>query len=220
MSVASFDLSEIMEEAFERAGVEIRSGYDLRKARRCFNLLTLEWANRGFNLWTVEENTTSLVAGTASYTFSSDTVDLIDHVLRDNGSDYRITRIKLSEYASKNDKDMEGRPSQVYVQRLASSTIATLWPVPSSSSYELISWNLIAIDALASGNGSGTSPDIPARFIPALTSGLAFHVAQSYAESAPRIPFLQSEYDRQWELAAGEDRDRSTVRLVPGISRF
>lgn len=218
MAVASFDIAEIFEEAFERAGVEIRSGYDLRKARRCFNLLTLEWANRGFNLWTIEQSTTSLVASTASYSFDSATIDLIDFVLRDGDTDYRMNRIKLSEYSSKSDKTMEGRPTQVYVQRLASSLSATLWPVPDDS-YTLVYWRLKAIDGLSSGVGDGTSPGIPARFIPAMASGIAYHVAQSYMESQSRVPFLQSEYERQWELAAGEDRERATIRLVPGVSR-
>lgn len=219
MAVASFDIAEIFEEAFERAGVEIRSGYDLRKARRCFNLLTLEWSNRGFNLWTIEQGTTALVAATATYSYDSNTVDMIDYVLRDGDTDYRMNRIKLSEYSGKSDKTLPGRPSQIYIQRLATTTEVTLWPVPDQA-YTLVHWRLMAIDALSSGVGSGTSPDIPARFIPALASGMSYHVAQSYMESQSRVPFLQSEYERQWELAAGEDRDRSSIRLVPGISRI
>jgi hypothetical protein len=218
MSVASFDLSEIFEEAFERAGMEMRGGYDVKKARRCFNMLTTEWANMGYNLWTVEQGTTAVVAGTATYTLDADTIDIIEHYIRDSNSrDYQLARIKLNEYASKVDKTLttRGRPTQIFVQRLAATTPVILWPTPDAS-YTLVYWRLAAIDALSSGVGSGTSPDIPPRFVPAITLGLAFHLAQSYNESSGRIPFLQQEYGRQFDMAAGEDRDRTSVRLIPG----
>ena len=217
-TVASFDLAEIFEEAFERAGLEMRGGYDIKKARRCFNMLTTEWANMGFNLWTLEQGTTAVTAGTATYTLDADTIDILEHYLRDSNSrDFQLQRIKLNEYASKVDKSTgnRGRPTQIFVQRLKASTPVTLWPTPASD-YTLVYWRLSAIDSLSSGVGSGTSPDIPPRFVPAITLGLAFHLAQSYNESSGRIPFLQAEYGRQFDLASGEDRDRTSVRLIPG----
>lgn len=216
MSLVSLDISEIFEEAFERAGLEVRSGYDLKKARRSFNILTHEWANRGLNLWTIEEGTTAITAGDNTYSLDTDTIDILQAVVRDSNSrDYNITRIKLSEWATKYDKTLTGMPSQMWVTRSASTTDITLWPVPDDS-YTLVWWRLRYLDGLSSGGGDGTSPDIPPRFIPAIIAGLAYHVAQSYGEAAGRIPFLQSEYERQFDLAAGEDRERASVRLVPG----
>jgi hypothetical protein len=218
VAVASFDLAEIFEEAFERAGLEMRGGYDVKKARRCFNMLTTEWANMGYNLWTVEQGTTSLTAGTHTYSLDADTIDIIEHYIRDSGSkDYQLSRIKLNEYASKVDKTTAntGRPTQIFIQRLVASTSVIVWPTPDTA-YTLVYWRLAYIDALSSGLGSGTSADIPPRFIPAIIMGLAFHLAQSYNESSGRIPFLQQEYGRQFDMAAGEDRDRTSVRLIPG----
>ena len=216
MSAYSIDISEIFEEAFERAGLEIRSGYDLRKARRCFNILTTEWANRGLNMWTIEEGTTAITSGDNTYSLDSDTIDVLEMTLRNSsGKDSTINRIKLSEWSSKYDKTLTGTPTQAYIARTPTTTDITLWPVPDAS-YTLVWWRLRYMDSVSSGGGVGTSPDIPPRFIPAIISGLAYHVAQSYGESAERIPFLQGEYERQFDLAAGEDRERASVRLVPG----
>ena len=216
MSVQAIDISEIFEEAFERAGLEIRSGYDLKKARRCFNILTTEWANRGLNMWTIDTGTSVVATGDNSIPLDSDTIDVLEMVLRDSsGKDSTITRIKLSEWASKYDKNLTGVPTQAIVSRKAATTIVTLWPVPDAD-YTLVWWRLRYMDGLSSGGGDGTSADMPPRFIPAIIAGLAYHVAQSYGESAQRIPFLQGEYERQFDLAAGEDRERASVRLVPG----
>lgn len=216
MSVTSLDLSEIFEEAFERCGLEIRSGYDLKKARRCFNILTTEWANRGLNMWTIQEGTTAIIAGDNTYSLDTDTIDVLEMVIRDSsGNDSTISRIKLSDWASKYDKTLTGTPTQAYISRSKTTTDVTIWPVPDAA-YTLVWWRLRYMDGLSTGGGDGTSPDIPPRFVPAIIAGLAYHVAQSYGESAQRIPFLQGEYERQFDLAAGEDRERASVRLVPG----
>ena len=123
---ASFniDLSEIVEEAFERAGSELRTGYDLRTAKRSLNLLFADWANRGVNMWTFEQNVITLVQGQPTYALPDDTVDLLDHVIRTNANvasnqaDLTITRISVSTYATLPNKLTQGRPIQVWVQRL------------------------------------------------------------------------------------------------------
>ena len=130
MAVVVPDLSELFEEAYERAGLEMRSGYDLKTIRRSLNILTLEWQNRGLNLFTIEAGTQSLTAGTATYTLPSDTIDLIEHQLRTGSGtsqiDTAIERISVSTYAQQTNKNTQGRPTQIYVQRLATETKVTL----------------------------------------------------------------------------------------------
>ena len=131
--VAAFnlDLSEIVEEAFERAGSELRTGYDLRTARRSLNLLFADWANRGVNMWTFEQNTINLVTGQPTYALPDDTVDILDHVIRtqanqpSNQADLTITRISVSTYATIPNKLTTGRPIQVWIQRLTANSSLT-----------------------------------------------------------------------------------------------
>jgi hypothetical protein len=225
---SSFDLqlTDLFEDAYERVGIEMRSGYDFRTARRSLNLLTTEWANRGINLWTVESGTIALVAGTATYNLPVDTIDLIEHVIRQNpGSsstqvDINISRISVSTYSTIPNKLNTGRPIQVYVNRQSGATTPTgiqyptitVWPVPSDNSYTFVYWRLRRIQD--AGNGDGTA-DIPYRFLPALTAGLAYQIAMKKPEAAGRIQMLQAEYERQWDLASSEDREKAPVRFVP-----
>lgn len=213
------DLPELFEEAFERAGLEMRSGYDLKTARRSLNLLTLEWANRGLNLFTVESGTVTLVPGTATYTLPEGTIDLIEHQLRTGSGtsqqDTFLMRISVSTYAQQTNKALQARPTQVYVDRGATSTTVTLWPVPdSSATYTLVYYRLKYIDGLASGLGGDTT-SVPPRFVPALVAGLAYYIAGKKPEAEARIPRLQAEYEAQFDRAAGEDRDRASVMLTP-----
>lgn len=216
MAVVVPDLSEIFEEAFERNGLEMRSGYDLRTARRSLNILTLEWQNRGLNLFTIESGTLSITAGTATYTLPSDTIDIIEHQVRTgtgtNQTDTNLERVSVSTYAQQSNKNTQGRPTQIYVQRLSTETKITLWPVPDSTqTYTLAYYRLKGIDGLASG--VGTTASIPPRFIPALVSGLAFYISQKRNPQAAQL--LKQEYEYQFDLAAGEDEERASVMFVP-----
>jgi len=209
------DLSELFEEAFERAGLEMRSGYDLKTIRRSLNLLSLEWANRGLNLFTIEAGTIPLTAGTASYEMPVDTIDLIEHQLRTGQQDTFLERISVSTYAQQSNKAMIARPTQIYVNRGATGTTVTLWPVPDSTqTYTLVYYRLKYIEGLASGLG-GDVTSIPPRFVPALVAGLAYYIAGKRPQAEGRIPRLQAEYEAQFDRAAGEDRDRASVRFVP-----
>ena len=209
------DLPELFEEAFERAGLEMRSGYDLKTIRRSLNLLCLEWANRGLNLFTVEGGTLPLVSGQAAYALPTDTIDLIEHMLRLGQQDTFLERISVSTYAQQTNKALLARPTQIYVDRGAVTTTVTLWPVPDSNSYSLVYYRLKHIAGLASGIG-GDVTTIPPRFVPALVSGLALHIATKRPNAEARIPRLKAEYEEQYALAAGEDRDRASVFLLPG----
>lgn len=219
MAVIVPDLPELFEEAFERAGLEMRSGYDLKTARRSLNILTLEWANRGLNLFTIESGTLPLVAGTAAYTLPTGTIDIIEHQLRTGTgtaqTDTSLERISVSTYAQQTNKQITGRPTQVFVQRLPTNTTVTFWPTPDSSqSYTLFYYRLKGIDGLASGIGADMT-SVPPRFVPALVAGLAYYIAMKKPEAIARVLPLKQIYDEQFELAAGEDRDRSSVSFVP-----
>jgi hypothetical protein len=213
------DMPDLFEEAYERAGLEMRSGYELKTIRRSLNIMTLEWANRGINLWTIEEGTLTLVAGTATYTLPADTIDLIEHQLRtgtgSSQTDTFVERVSVSTYAQQTNKNLQGRPTQIFIQRLATSTTATMWPVPDARiPYTLFYYRLKGIDGLTGGIGA-TVTSVPPRFVPALVAGLAFHIASKKKEAMQMVPMLKQEYEAQFALAAEEDRDRSSVSFVP-----
>jgi hypothetical protein len=217
MAVVTPDLPEIFEEAFERAGLQMTTGYDLKTARRSLNLLTLEWQNRGLNLWTIDDGTISLTAGTATYSMPADTIDLIEHQIRTgtgtNQVDTNVERISVSTYAKQSVKNTEGRPTQIYIDRQATSVSFTLWPVPDSGTYTLSYHRLRGISGISSGIGSVA--DVPPRFVPCLVSGLAYYIAMKKPEVAARVTPLKQEYEFQFELAAGEDTDSSSMKFVP-----
>jgi hypothetical protein len=223
-------INELFEEAFERAGAEMRSGYDFRTARRSLNLLTTEWANRGINLWAIESGAIPLVAGTATYNLPVDTVDLIEHVVRQNvgntatQTDININRISVSTYSTIPNKLSRGRPIQIYINRQSGEDTptgvqyptVTVWPVPSDGSYTLVYWRLRRLSD--AGNAVNTA-DIPFRFLPALVAGLAYYIAMKIPGGMERLQVLKAIYDEQWDLASGEDRDKASVRFVPRIMR-
>ena len=215
----NMDLTELVEEAFERAGSEMRTGYDLRTARRSLNLMFTDWANRGINLWTVEQGSQVLTAGTGTYTLPADTVDLLEHVIRtDSGStanqaDLSLSRISVSTYSSIPNKLTTGRPVQVYIDRQAAAPTVNLWPVPDTAeTYTLVYWRLRRIQD--AGNGVNTM-DVPFRFLNCLTAGLAYYLALKLPNGLERIGLLKQQYDEAWELAATEDREKATFQLVP-----
>ena len=227
-STTSFnlDLNQICEEAFERCGAELRSGYDLRTARRSLNLMLLEWANRGINMWTIEQGQIVLSPGVIDYDYPIDTVDFLDHVIRtgsgSNQTDINITRISESTYAMIPNKNATGRPIQVWIQRLSGATDAAgnvvypqihVWPSPDSSqTYTFVYWRLRRLQEAGNGvNGQ----DIPFRFLPVLISGLAYNLARKLPGAEVRLQMLKADYDEQWELAATEDREKAAIRLVP-----
>ena len=212
----NLDLNSIVEEAFERCGVELRTGYDLRTARRSLNLLSIEWANRGINLWTIEEGSISLVDGTSQYNLPADTIDLLDHVVRTgtgtSQSDINISRVSVSTYASIPNKNAEGRPIQVWIDRQAATPQINVWPVPNNNTYTFIYWRMRRIQD--AGNGVNTQ-DIPFRMLPCLVAGLAYYLSLKIPEAMNRIEMLKASYEEQWNLASNEDREKASLRLAP-----
>jgi len=224
-TTTAFDMefTEVAEEAWERAGREMRSGYDLRTARRSMNLMTIEWQNRGINMWTIDEGTVNLVKGTSEYTLPADTIDLLEHVIRTNSgnvstqSDLTINRVSVSTYAAIPSKLTQGRPIQVWVERLAAAPTINLWPVPDSSDYIFKYYRMRRIQD--AGNGVET-PDMNFRFYPCLVAGLAYHIAMKIPEFTDRIPMLKAVYDEQFDMAAGEDREKASITFAPRIARI
>lgn len=217
----NLDFTEIAEEAWERAGREMRSGYDLRTARRSMNLLTIEWQNRGLNMWTIEQGTQVLTPGTATYPLPADTIDLLDHVVRTGSgstqADLAISRISVSTYATIPNKNVQGRPIQLYIQRLRDAPEVTVWPVPDTTqTYTLVYWRMRRIQDAGAGV---QTPDVQFRFLPCLVAGLAYYLAQKDPALMDRVQMLKAAYDEQFDLAAGEDREKASIRFVPRMFR-
>jgi hypothetical protein len=214
----NLDLTEIVEEAFERVGSEMRTGYDLRTARRSMNLMFADWANRGLNMFTYEQGSIPLVAGQATYELPTDTVDLLEHVIRTGAgsastqADLTITRISVSTYATIPNKLQQARPIQVWIERLNTPRF-TVWPVPDNTQpYVFVYWRLRRIQD--AGNGVNTM-DMPFRFIPCMVAGLAYYLALKVPGGTERLGVLKQQYDEAWALASEEDREKAAVRFVP-----
>jgi len=292
------DFAEIAEEAWERAGREMRSGYDLRTARRSMNLMTIEWQNRGINMWTIDQGVITMQQGLNTYPLPTDTIDLLDHVVRTNANsttnqaDLTITRISVSTYATIPNKLTQSRPIQVWVQRMSgetafttiqtaaavaatdttitlSSTVGlaangyiqlgsvsgeviyysyisgntlqncfraqnnttaqsyvigaavyvpklpaiTVWPTPDgTTTYTFAYWRLRRVQDAGAGPNV---QDMNFRFLPAVAAGLAYHISMKVPELMPRIQMLKQAYDEQFDIAAGEDREKAAIRFVP-----
>ena len=294
----NMEFTELAEEAWERAGREMRTGYDLRTARRSLNLMTIEWANRGINMWTIETGTITLTQGLATYALPTDTIDLLDHVIRTQANnaatqaDLSITRISVSTYATIPNKMVQGRPIQVWIQRLSGETnpttavldgaitstattitlssvvglagsgfirlgtediyygyisgsvlggvfrgqnnttaaaqtdgtavfvpqlpAVTVWPTPDGSQqYQFVYYRMRRIQD--AGAGIQTA-DMNFRFLPCVVAGLAYYIAMKVPELQGRLDMLKRVYDEQYSLAAQEDREKATLRLVPRIA--
>ena len=223
----NLDLNDIIEEAYERCGVEVRTGYEHRTARRSLNLLFADWSNRGINLWTIEQGSISLVQGQTTYDLPVDTVDLLEQVIRTGAgnaatqADLTISRISVSTYATIPNKLQQARPIQVWVNRQSGATEPSgvnapqinVWPAPDGSqSYTFVYWRMRRIQD--SGGGVNTQ-DVPFRFLTCLVSGLAYYLALKIPEALNRLEPLKQMYDEAWDLAAGEDREKAPDRLVP-----
>ena len=221
------DLNSLVEEAFERCGSELRTGYDLRTARRSLNLLTIEWANRGINLWTIEQGSIPLTANTITYPLPVDTIDLLDHVIRtgtgQNQTDINISRISESTYSTIPNKNSTGRPVQVWINKQSGADYPTtgvksptinVWPVPPVDNlYTFVYWRMRRIQD--AGAGGTATQDIPFRFLPCMVAGLAYYLSMKIPEASERVVMLKQDYEEQFRFASEEDRERAPVRFVP-----
>jgi hypothetical protein len=210
------DILQICEEAWERVGREMRTGYDLRTARRSLNIMMLEWSNKGLNLWTVTEATIDMVSGTKTYSLADDCVAVLDAVLRNDAGDadqqdYNLTRLSVSTYAQTSNKNTSSRPTSYYVDRQNRATV-TLYPEPNDSTHDFVYWYMRRIEDIGANTNN---MDMPERFIPALIAGLAYNLAIKTPEAETRVPFLKGVYDEAFDLAAQEDRSKTSTMFQP-----
>jgi hypothetical protein len=235
-SIFNLDLNELVEEAFERCGAELRTGYDLRTARRSLNLLTIEWANRGINLWTIEQGSIPMVQGQIVYELPVDTIDLLEHVVRtqsgEQQTDITINRISVDTYSTIPNKNAQGRPIQVWINRQSGATYPAggrpagtnsttgvdhpsinVWPAPDQDNfYTFVYWRLRRLQDAGDGV---TTQDIPFRFIPCMVAGLAYHLSLKIPGALERSMSLKAQYEELWQQAADEDREKAPLRLAP-----
>ena len=207
----NLDVGEIIEEAFERCGLEVRTGYDARTARRSLNLMFAEWANRGINMWTVEQGTITLTQGQAQETLLPDVVDVLEIVLRRGYTDYEVERISRGDYVTLPNKTTQGRPSQFWFDRQISPVI-NLWAVPENSTDQIIYYYVQRIE---DADTLVNTTDMPFRFYPCMVAGLAYYLAMKRAPD--RIQLLKSVYEEEFQRAADEDEDRVPLKLQPSM---
>jgi len=209
------DVADIIEEAYERCGLEVRTGYDAKTARRSLNIMFSEWANRGVNLWTVKQATLTLTSGTATYNsgngLASPMSDILEVALRRSGTDYEVDRISRGEYLNVPNKSTTGRPSQFYFNRQISPELV-VWPTPENSTDELVYYYITRIE---DADTSQNTTDVPYRFLPCMIAGLSYYLSMKKAPE--RVQLLKAVYEEEFQRAADEDEDRVSLKLQPDI---
>ena len=171
------DVAEYIEEAFERCGLEVRTGYDLQTAKRSLNILLADWANRGLNQWTIEQRTQSLTSGTAEYSLGTDVIDILNAVIRRGTTDFTISRISRDQYINIPVKSTTGRPSQYFLDRQITPNLK-LWATPENSTDTFV---YDALTRIQDADTAKNTMEVPFRFYPCLTAGLAYYLAMKKA---------------------------------------
>jgi len=203
------DVSDYIEEAFERCGLEVRTGYDLKTAKRSLNLMLAEWANRGLNQWTIAQRSQALTQGDGEYTIGTDVIDILSVVVRRDSTDYSLDRLSREEYLTIPTKTTQGRPSQFFLDRQISPNLK-IWPIPENST------DVLYYDALTRMDDADTftnTLEVPFRFYPCLAAGLAYYIA--IKRSPQRAQLLKAVYEEEMERAIQEDRDRASFTIEP-----
>lgn len=206
------DVTEYIEEAYERCGLEARTGYDLRTAKRSLNLMLNEWANRGINRWTIAQTTQVVTNGVASYNLGAETIDILSAVVRRDGTDYSLDRISRDDFLTIPDKSMQARVMQFYVDRQITPTLK-VWPTPDNSTDIIIFDRLVRMDDAAAQTNT---LQIPFRFYPALAAGLAYYI--SLKKAPARTEVLKILYEEEMARAMEEDRDRASFIIQPSVA--
>ena len=219
----NLDIGDILEEAYDLCGMEIRSGYQYRGAKRALNLVFLEWQNKGTNLWSIEQNTQAITAGTNSYALPSSALDVVDAFIRtDSGDiskqfDQRLNRISRTEYNHQATKLNQSKPTQFYIDKGTSTSNIVLWSTPdSTATYTLVYDYIQRIEDV--GEPTSNNADVPARYLPCLTYALAYNIACKNPEALNRVPMIKQRYDELWDDVSDADREKASVRFVPDLS--
>ena len=199
----TLDLGDIMEEAYDLCGSELRSGYDYRGAKRALNLIFLEWQNKGLNLWKIEQATQTLTAGTNTYTLESSA----------------LNRISRTEYNHQASKLLQSKPTQFFIDKGTSSNSIVLWATPDSAeTYTLVYDYIKRIED--AGNVASNNADVPSRYLPCLTYALAYNLACKIPEAQNRVAMIKQRYDELWNDVSDADRERAPVKFVPDINLY
>ena len=207
------DVSDIIEEAFDRLGIELRTGYQAKTARRSLDLLLQEWSNRQIHLWKMILTTQALTASTTTYTQGAEILDITDVVLRRDGVDTTMHRLSRAEYQTRPNKTTTGRPNQYWFERLLTPVIH-LYPTPENSTDTL---RFYAMERIEDVSTSQNTLDIPSRFLPALTSGLTYKLAIKFKVELAQA--MQAIYSEELSLAQDEDRERVPFKVIPKLAR-
>ena len=208
------DVADYVEEAFERCGLEVRTGYDLKTAKRSMNLMFADWANRGLNQWTIAEKNLTVVQGDGTYDLGTSTIDILSLVVRRDGTDYALDRISRDEYLNIPTKSTTGRPTQYFVDRLI-NPVLKMWPLPDNST-DVVYYN--ALIRLDDADTYTNTVQVPFRFYPALAAGLAYDI--SIKRAPDRSQLLKTVYEEEIGRAMDEDRDRASFRVAPDLRNY
>ncbi|HJM95284.1 MAG TPA: hypothetical protein QF698_04365 [Candidatus Marinimicrobia bacterium] len=210
----NLQIDDIIEEAFERCGLQTRKGYDLETARRSLNIMFAEWANRGLNLWKITEGSKTLVASQPSYNFSSNEeqgiIDILSAVVNNGTNDYAVDRISRMSYLDLPKKTETGQPSEWYFER---TLVPTLYVYTSPDDTKTYTFKYYALRRIEDAGAYSNTTDLPFRFIPAMVCGLAYYIAMKRAPD--RIQLLKQVYEEEFARAAAEDATRASIHLVP-----
>ena len=208
------DVADYIEEAFERCGLEVRTGYDLKTAKRSLNLMFADWANRGLNQWTIEQRTFTVTANDGDYALGTDVIDILSLVVRRDGTDYALDRVSRDEFLNIPTKTTQGRPTQFFVDRQITTNLK-VWPLPENSTDEII-YN--ALTRLDDADIYTNTLGVPFRFYPALAAGLAYYM--SIKRAPDRMQMLKAIYEEEINRAMDEDRDRASFRVAPDLRNY
>ena len=217
------DVADYVEEAFERCGLELRTGYDLKSATRSLNLMLAEWANRGLNQWTIAQKTIDMVKDTTSYTIDSTnataTIDVLDVFIRETigstATDVPLSRLSRAQYANISTKSTTGKPNQYFINKLISPTV-TVWPAPDKNSTYVLHLNVLT--RMDDADVGADTMDLPFRFYPCLAAGLAYYMAIKRAPE--KVGMLKQMYDEEFNRALSQDEERSSFRVAPDLRNY
>mgnify|MGYP003646404393 CR=1 FL=1 len=217
------DVADYVEEAFERCGLELRTGYDLKTAQRSLNLMLAEWANRGLNQWTINQKTISAVQDTTVYTIDTtnptSVIDVLDVFVRETvsgtTSDLPLTKLSRAEYAHIATKTSTGKPNQYFVDKQITPTI-TVWPAPDKSSAYTIYLNVLS--RMDDADVGTNTMEVPFRFYPCLAAGLAYYIALK--RTPDKVPLLKQLYEEEFERALSQDQSRASFRVAPDLTIY
>jgi len=217
------DVAEYVEEAFERCGLELRTGYDLRTARRSMNLMLAEWANRGLNQWTIQQNSIAMVKDQTVYNIDSTNgtaaIDVLDVFVRETiqgtSTDIPLSRMSRAEYSHLATKSTTGKPNQFFIDKQITPTI-TVWPAPDKNTTYTVYCNTLT--RMDDADAGANTLQMPFRFYPCMVAGLAYYLALKKAPE--KVQLLKGLYEEEFTRALSQDEERASFRVSPDLRNY